>query len=381
MVALAVAFVLVGAACVASVNEDTSPASDLAGGPGERPPSVDRTVHSVPLDNVVFDTFNGSFIRLSDASDEVIDRLRDAIRPIYQPLYDGPEGGDWLAPGDLVIGYEGDAAYAYPVKMLNLHEIVNDVIDGLPLLVTYCPLCGSGVVYDRRLNGQILVFGNTSALFENDLVMYDHQTGSYWYQVGGEAIVGTLTGKRLPLLPSMTMPWGQWKELHPDTHVLSRRQSFDGSYRYDRDPFKDYSRLVDALRFPFPVSTDKLDHRLPASAIVLTVRVKEQEKAYNLVGLGDGVVNDRLADEPVVVFSRSNGPYGAAFSPLVDGRPLTFHLRDGSIRDNETGSRWDMAGRAVAGPLAGQALSPLPSRRAFWFSIALAMPDIPLYQP
>ena len=88
-----------------------------------------------------------------------------------------------------------------------------------------------------------------------------------------------------------------------------------------------------------------------------------------------------LADEPVVIFSRSNGPYGTAFSPVMDGRPLTFHLRDGFIRDNETGSRWDLAGRAVAGPLAGQALSPLPVRRAFWFSIALAMPDIPLYEP
>ena len=80
--------------------------------------------------------------------------------------------------------------FAYPVKILNLHEIVNDAIDGAPVLVSYCPLCASGVVYSRKLDGQVLIFGNTSALFEPDLVMYDHQTGSYWFQVIGEAIVG-----------------------------------------------------------------------------------------------------------------------------------------------------------------------------------------------
>ena len=108
---LAVAFVLVAAACGANVNDstsqDTSPVSGLAGEPGGRPPSVDRTVHSVPLDSVVFDTSNGGFVRLSDASEGVIDRLRDAIRPIYQPHYDDPEGGGWLDEEDLVIGYVG----------------------------------------------------------------------------------------------------------------------------------------------------------------------------------------------------------------------------------------------------------------------------------
>ena len=133
------------------------------------------------------------------------------------PRYDGPEGGDWLSSDDLILGYEGqDAAFAYPVKMLNFHEIVHDVVDGVPILVTYCPLCASGVVFERTIDGDEAVFGNTSALYQNDLVMYDWKTGSYWFQSGGEAIVGTLTGTRLDLLASAMMPWSAWLDLHSD---------------------------------------------------------------------------------------------------------------------------------------------------------------------
>ena len=127
----------------------------------------------------------------------------------------------WL-DDDLVLGYEaGDEAFAYPVNILNFHEMVNDVIGGDPVLITYCPLCVSGVVFSREVDGQTLTFGNTSALYQSDLVMYDHQTGTYWFQVAGEAVVGTMTGSHLDSLPSATMPWGRWKSLHPDTLLLT----------------------------------------------------------------------------------------------------------------------------------------------------------------
>jgi hypothetical protein len=147
------------------------------------PPVLDRGRAGVSLDRIVFDTFTGSSVRLSDATNEMIERLRDAIWSIYEPGYEDVTGGGWLNDRDLVLGYVGlDAEYAYPIKMLNFHELVNDVIDGIPVLVTYCPLCGSGIVFDRQLGGEVLVFGNTSALFENDLVMFDYETESYWFQ-------------------------------------------------------------------------------------------------------------------------------------------------------------------------------------------------------
>ena len=163
----------------ATPSPDTSGRPYTPTGP---PPKLDTGSATVPLDAIVSDTFRGGYIPLSEATDTVIESLRDAIRPIYEPVYEPVEGGDWLKDDDLVMGYaSASAAYAYPVRMLNLHEIVNDYIDGVPVLISYCSLCASGVVYNRELDGEVLLFGNTSALHESDLVMYDHQTGSYWF--------------------------------------------------------------------------------------------------------------------------------------------------------------------------------------------------------
>ena len=146
-----------------------------------------------------------------------------------------------LLPTALLFGASGQA-FAYPIKFLNFHELVNDEIDGVHLLVTYCPLCGSGVVFDRRVGDEVLVFGNTSALYNSDLVMFDHATGSYWFQTGGEAIVGEKTGTRLIPLASFFMQWSQWTELHPDTQVLAREQGLGTrASQYLRNPFSTYA--------------------------------------------------------------------------------------------------------------------------------------------
>ena len=346
------------------------------------PPPVNRGKHSVPLDKVLFDTFNGSFVRLSEATPRTIARLRDAIRPIYKPRYEGPKGGAWLDPDDLVIGIAGEeGAFAYPLKILNFHEIVNDRIGGRPVLISYCPLCASGIVYDRRVEGRVLVFGNTSALYENDMVMYDHQTGSYWFQVGGEGIVGELTGKRLVPLPSATVTWKTWLAAYPETRVLSREQGFGRNYPYGRDSFRGYSARVDRLRFAFPFSLEKLDKRLRPATIVLAVRVAGREKAYPLHRAG-AAMNDTIRGEPLVVFSAQDATVGTAFSARVGGRTLTFSAtKGGGFRDGQTGSQWTLTGRAVEGPLAGERLRPLPTRRAFWFALAIALPDVALFQP
>ncbi|MEE9274136.1 MAG: DUF3179 domain-containing (seleno)protein, partial [bacterium] len=134
-------------------------------------PELDKSKRSVALEDVVFDTFNGKFVRLSRASRRVIRLLRDAIKPIYRPRYGGPDALPWLRDSDMVIGYAaGGKAYAYPLKVLNSREIVNDVIAGAPVLISYCPLCGSGAVYRREAGGRTLLFGNTSALYESDMV-------------------------------------------------------------------------------------------------------------------------------------------------------------------------------------------------------------------
>lgn len=339
---------------------------------------TDLTRHSVPLQDIHFDTFTGSSIPLTEITEEQARALLDVIPPLTNPGYEDVRGGAWLGDGDLVVGYvAGVRAYAYPFKILNFHEIVNDELGGTPVLVTYCPLCRSGIVYDRRVDGRVLSFGNTSALYQSDLVMIDRETRSYWWQVSGEAIVGTLTGTRLRVLPSTTTTWGEWKRLHPDTSVLSRETGYARSY--EQDPFAGYEGVVDAGRFAFPVTDAARDERLPPAEQVLGVRVGGESTAYPLRMLGDAAVNDSVGGRAVVVFSRAQGPSGAAFSPIVAGRRLTFEFRDGAFRDRETGSVWTLAGRAEAGPLAGASLEPLPARSTFWFAYVAAFPDTEVY--
>ena len=348
------------------------------------PPPIDTSVASVRPRDIIFDTFNpfSRTLRLSRASAEDIERLRDRIKPIYEPRYDPVEGGNWLLDSDLVIGYAAESgAFAYPIKILNSHEIVNDFIDGEPVLVSYCPLCASAVVYSRELDGQVLLFGNTSALYESDMVMYDHQTGSYWFQVLGEAIMGPLTEKRLRMLPAVTVTWGQWKERHADTKVLSRNLGLlDGGPRaYNRDPFLGYAESVNALDFAFPVSRDKLDDRLRPGDIAFAVQVGESHRAYALTGTEDRVINDEVGGESVVVIVGKNGPTAVAFFGAADGQELTFKLEDGSIVNHETGSMWNDTGLAVSGPLSGARLTPVPARTSYWFSLVGALPDIELH--
>ncbi len=348
------------------------------------PPALDTTKRSVELDQVVFDTFNGSSVRLSDANAELVDRLRDAIQPIYTPAYDDVSGGGWLNDSDLVLGYEaGGEAFAYPINMLNFHELVNDIIDGVPVLVSYCPLCGSGVVYDRRVGDETLLFGNTSALYENDLVMFDYNSGSYWFQTAAEAIVGTRTGTRLTPLLATIITWSVWKELHPDTQVLARNQpEISQPPGYDRDPFAGgaYEDRLNEFKFPFPVSIGDLDRRLRASEVAISIRVGDVEKAYPLRRIGNTVVNDEIAGEPVVVFSQIDGSNGNGFLRTVDERVLTFSQTDGVITDTETGSTWDFFGRATSGELEDETLELITARRAFWFSLAFAVPGIELWE-
>lgn len=339
------------------------------------PPEVDLSSHNVPLDDVHFDTFDGGSVPLSESTPELRARLLDAIPPIDRPVYGDVSAGDWLAPNDLVVGYiAGGETYAYPFKILDFHEIVNDEIDGVPVLISYCPLCRSAIVYDRRVGGDVLSFGNTSALYESDLVMVDRNTGSYWWQVAGSAIVGPLTNTALEPLPSVVATWEDWTSQHPDTRVLTRDTGY--SRPYEQDSFAGYADAVDAGRFPFPVGEAARDDRLQPSALVVGVILDGVARAYPVEGMTDAI-NDEVGGEPIVVFPIEGG--AAVFSAVVDGETLEFRSTDGDLVDTATGSMWTPAGIAVSGPHAGTTLDPVPSRTSFWFAFVGAFPDLQVH--
>ena len=173
------------------------------------------SLHTVPLDEIV----SGG-------------PPRDGIPALDHPSFVGvAEAHRWLEDDEpvLVIETEG-ASRAYPYQVLIWHEIVNDEIDGLPLAVTYCPLCNTALVFARRHGERTLDFGTTGRLRHSDLIMYDRQTETWWQQATGEAIVGTLAGETLERYPAQTTSWRTFRETHPDGQVLSRETGYDRPY-------------------------------------------------------------------------------------------------------------------------------------------------------
>lgn len=393
-VPVAAALALVAAACTggsAAVPDDESATSsansttatgeaalvqdDELDGDPLVPPDIDLSRHDVPLDEVYFDTFDGGSVRLSESTPELRARLLDAIPPIDQAVYGSVSSGDWLDPTDAVVGYLADGrAYAYPFKILNFHEIVNDDLGGIPVLISYCPLCRSAIVYDRRVDGEVLNFGNTSALYESDLVMVDRNTGSYWWQVAGAAIVGPLTGTALEPLPSVVATWADWTTHHPDTLVLTRDTGFVRPY--ETDSFGGYAEYLESGQFVFPVSDASLDGRLSPAALVVGVILDGVTRAYPVDGLTDPI-NDEVAGNSIVIFPTEGG--GAVFSALVDGEALVFERQDGDLVDVTTGSVWSADGVAVSGVLDGTTIESIPGRTTFWFAFVGAFPEVELY--
>ncbi|MDA0340654.1 MAG: DUF3179 domain-containing protein [Proteobacteria bacterium] len=171
---------------------------------------------------------------------------RDGIPSIDNPKFVPLAAVDSLAPTEPVIGLAvNGVARAYPLRVLIWHEIVNDVIGGVPVAVTYCPLCNAAIVFDRRVDGAVLEFGTTGKLRHSDLIMYDRQSDSWWQQFLGEGIVGSMTGKRLKTLPARLESFEKFAARHPNGEVLVPN---DPSARaYGANPYVGY----DNSGFPF----------------------------------------------------------------------------------------------------------------------------------
>ncbi len=317
----------------------------------------------------------------------------DGIPAIDTPKFVAPKEADaWLGSKEPVLAVEVNGeARAYPLQILMWHEIVNDTLGGRPVSVTYCPLCNSGIVFDRRVGERLLDFGTSGMLYKSDLVMYDRQTHSLWAQMEGRAIVGDLAGTKLSWLPSHTIAYVEWKTLFPGGKVLSRETGH--RRQYGRNPYESYD---DPNHHPF-LFFDEVDRRLPPKERVVGVVIGEQAKAYPFGALRrNRVLTDTVDGERLVVFYRPgtlsaldqgviarSREVGATtvFSPVLDGKVLSFEATDEGFRDKETASLWSLVGRAYRGRLAGKSLKPFIHVDAFWFAWAAFQPKTQIYQP
>jgi hypothetical protein len=320
----------------------------------------------------------------------------DGIPPIDDPQFISVSDADvWLNDAEpvLVVDVDGDVR-AYPIQIMMWHEIVNDTVGGVPLAVTYCPLCNSALSFERVVRGVETTFGTSGNLYNANLVMYDRATESLWNQLDGRAVIGVLTGDVLTQVPSTTMSWGTFKDSRPNGKVLDRDRT-GASRAYGTNP---YTGLDDPNGQPFLFNGD-IDVRAKAMQRIVAIESGGDAAAWTLDAISSdeqtAATSAEFNGEPLVILwqageasaldtsdiaaGRDVGTVGV-FSAVVDGQELTFQAGGDSFVDDQTSSTWNILGEATAGPLAGTTLDPVVFVRTFWFSWAAFRPDTDLIE-
>jgi len=298
---------------------------------------------------------------------------KDGIPSIDKPKFVPVDKASFIEDGDIVIGLQHNGVTkAYPLKILVWHEIVNDNIGEIPVGVTYCPLCFTSMVFKRMIDGQEVEFGTSGKLYNSNLVMYDRLSDSLWSQAIGKGIAGKYSGYDLKRLPFDLAYWREWKQLYPNTLVLS---TDTGSTRpYGVDPYGDYYTTPE-IYFPVEHKND----RLAPKEIVVGLEYDKNHKAYKLDDIANQkVINDSVGQKKVLLVSLH--PFMArAYDRILDGNLLEFHIDDNKLRDKQTGSEWNFEGEAISGPLQGKQLARLALDPSFWFSWAAFHQDTELF--
>lgn len=263
---------------------------------------------------------------------------RDGIPALDNPSFVSAEGAGFLRPGDYVLGMTRNGiAKAYPIRILNWHEIVNDSFGQEPVVVSYCPLCGTGIAYGAYIDGAVRSFGVSGLLYNSDLLLYDRESESLWSQIAGKAISGPLKGQRLTPLSVRHTTWSEWRKQHPGSLVLSRETGYRRDY--NRDPYDGYQQSEELY---FPIK--HRDRRYHPKERVIGIELNGTFKAYPFTELGrlkKQVLKDRIGGEEIEI--RFNVP-----------------LRSGQVFDRE--------GRE------------LPSVNSFWFAWTAFHPETAVFQ-
>ncbi len=241
---------------------------------------------------------------------------KNGIPAILTPQFVPASQADFLKSDDRVLGLNrGKEAKAYPIKILNWHEVVNDRIDGRSVVVTYCPLCGAGIAFDATIGSDTYTFGVSGLLYQSDLLMYDHQTESLWSQISMEAVAGPLMGAKLKSIYLVHTTWDEWKAEQPETLVLSTRTGYVRDY--SRDPYDGYAQRRDLM---FDVT--HFDPTYHPKAWVLGVEIDGTAKAYAFSELEktEAPVRDRVNGRTILV--QYNRQATSATVSNEDGEPI-----------------------------------------------------------
>ena len=319
----------------------------------------------------------------------------DGIPPLDEPVFmNVVDALEIFDPSEAVVALEiNGEAKAYPVQVMIWHEIVNDEVGGVPVSVTYCPLCNSAVTYRREIRGVETTFGTSGRLFASALVMYDRATETLWTHFDGRAVVGLLAGEQLEAIASPLLSWSDFAETYPTGQVLDPTAT--GFNRaYGRNPYFGYD---DAGTEPF-LFTGITDPRAASKDRVVGVEIDGQAVAFALDAISGDLAtatNFTLDTTDIVILwkagqataleedgvgdGRDVGSVGV-FLPAIEGQELTFTADGDGFRDNETGSLWNVSGEAVEGDLVGKRLERINHLDTFWFAWATYQPGSDLIE-
>ncbi len=281
----------------------------------------------------------------------------DGIAALTHPRFIPAGAADYMEDNDQVLGIARDGeSRAYPLRILVNHEIVNDTLGGRPVLVTFCPECGTGIAFDPTVDGKATEFGVSGTLYKRNLLMYDRgsDTPSLWLQASGEAVVGPKTGISLDRVPMTQAPWSEWKVAHPNTTVLSKETGHGYSY------------------IPYPDILDQLPRQ------ILGVIVGDEQKAYFFKDLRQiQVINDAIDGVPIVLIASPDSDAVRVYKRKNYQFEGTFE----QVRDSRNQTVWELSEEILLNPKTGESLERVPdvfvSNAGAW---ARFFPDTLIYQ-
>ena len=345
---------------------------------------TDITKHSVPLSEIQIVLPKGSFPTLD-----------------FPKFIAKKEGLKSFYTKEPVIAVEiNGQAKAYSLNILTMHEISNDTLSGVPILVTYCPLCNSGIIYHRKQKihekDYLLEFEPSGMLRNSDMVMLDRNTETLWQQLMGVGIVGELDQIQLNIIPSLIISVEEFFNRYPEGKILSKQTGFkDSEKHYGTNPYKEYDQR-DAKPYERFFNTDKIDDRLPPLERIVDIETNGKYKVYTFKDIKKaGVLNDTFDNKKVVLFSKKgtvsildktkisdSKDVGTVtvFNRVLEGKELSFERKKELFKDIQTNSYWDITGFCFKGKLKGKQLQIEPHSNHFAFAWLAFYPNTEIYK-
>ncbi|MCK5366899.1 MAG: DUF3179 domain-containing protein, partial [Cyclobacteriaceae bacterium] len=292
---------------------------------------------------------------------------KDGIPALENPENKGINQITFLSDNDLVVGFQfGDQVRAYPHKILDWHEIINDELNGKKVAITYCPLTGTGIAWSRNINGKTTTFGVSGLLYNSNLIPYDRLTDSNWSQLRLDCVNGQLLGDTIETFHLVETKWKTWKEMFPNSSVVTSNTGYGRDY--NRYPYGDYKTNNSKLLFPVTPKDDRLAGKERVLGLILNGKVKVYR--FSLFEKQTKLIHFQFEGKNLIVIGSRNKNFIVAFENNLNGEERTFTAIDEgeNIMQDDKGNKYNLFGMITDGVDKGNKLASTTSFMGYWFS-------------